>query len=113
MGVHLVGNGGADFTSPTWKSCLDIAEAFGWKPLKTVAPHNFEGKWSGTYLSHDFQEVTATDARALADALFMAVECVKKHHPLTKKQAKAFEYVDFREVTKLAEFALSGRFLIG
>ena len=113
MGVDLMGHGGASFTWDAWRSCFNIALAFGWEPGKTLAPENYEGEWKGGYFSNDYQEVTPEDAHALADALFMAVEHMKKRLPLTGEQEEALEGADFRSINELAEYALGGRFWIG
>ena len=38
MGMDLFGHGGASFSSHAWRSCLNVAEKFGWC-LRDLRPH--------------------------------------------------------------------------
>jgi hypothetical protein len=80
MGVDLCGVGGYSVWNWWgWRSVLELGRLYGWKPAGTKPPTQDEGgpwdgrPWGGGYLSNDGQRVTATDARALADALDLAL----------------------------------------
>ena len=62
-----------------WEKALELAQAYGWKPLGTRPPaaHNFRllnADWPGTYLTNDGQTVMWEDALALARALEKAMD---------------------------------------
>ena len=65
MGMDLV-RGSTEFSihASTWGTLLHIAEANGWTPAGTLAPHWWPGDraWRGGYLSNDYQVVTEGDA---------------------------------------------------
>lgn len=56
-----------------WRTAFELALAYGWEPRGILPPPGLEDGWTETYFSNDFQEVTATDAAALADALERAI----------------------------------------
>lgn len=60
------------FNSLSWRSVLQIAQRYGWKPAGTVDQD--EPEWDSTYFSNDGQTVTTEDATALADALERALD---------------------------------------
>jgi hypothetical protein len=49
MGVDLIGHGGASFTWDAWRSCLEIAIAFGWEPAGTIAPPDYPSEWNAVF----------------------------------------------------------------
>jgi hypothetical protein len=100
MGVDLTG--GASFSPSSWRSCLDVAAAFGWEPAGTIPPSDIEGEWDGSYLSNSSQSVTDADARELARALFRALNAVWTDRPLSPDQAPALKEAHLYEVTRLA-----------
>jgi hypothetical protein len=125
MGVDLFGHGGASLNWHAWRWCLEVAEAFGWQPAGTAPPAWNEGgpippasrdrEWSGTYFSNDFASVTDSDARALASALFRAIDALRTNQPLTPEQAAAIdrEDADPRVLDYLARYVWKGGFDIG
>lgn len=56
-----------------WKQALELARTHGWRPAGTLAPpvrwHGPGTAWQGGYDPPAGQEVSRTDARALAEAL--------------------------------------------
>ena len=113
MGVDLVGHGGESLNWRAWRSCLELARSFGWNPEGTKAPDRHEGECPGYYCSNDYQLVTKTDARAIANALQRAVEVASSNARLTTEQENAIAQSDLRVAHRLALYALSGQFLIG
>jgi hypothetical protein len=65
-----------------WKRALELARAYGWKPVGTDPPDirdqdddpacDWTG-WSGTYTECEYQHVRAEDAANIADALELAL----------------------------------------
>lgn len=109
MGYDLIGGRGARFHWEDWPKLLRIAEEFGWQPEGTKHPGHLT-EWNGSYLSNDYQEVTQTDAIAMAAALFRASSAVRSGK-LTAKQSELLD-IDLREIQELAAYADGGRFLI-
>jgi hypothetical protein len=72
-----------------------------------------ERDWGGSYFTNEYQTVTASDARALARALFRAIDTARTNQPITPEQATAFEDVDLRVLDDLACFSWNGSFVIG
>lgn len=86
--VYILHGQGGDFYlgSDEWEKLLTLGMRYGWEPAGTL-PSNLVGEegetgqsvcqtaepWSGTYSTHDLQEVSAEDAAALADALERAL----------------------------------------
>ncbi len=71
-------DGGAIVLNPfLWRKALELARAHGWQPAGTLAPPiRWDGsgiRWNGEYDPPAGQEVTRSDARALAEALSRAV----------------------------------------
>lgn len=98
-----------------WPVLLDIAENNGWKPEGTKAPDPqlwSEGlleqapkpneDWCGSYCSNDWQEVSATDALNLANALGKAVEYFKTGEH-DQELLKAFWYDELLEGRKVPD----------
>lgn len=78
MGMDFMSCGPGEYRSVSinwtgWRTAFELALACGWAPEGTLPPPGLEDGWTGTYFSNDFQEVTATDAAALADALKRAI----------------------------------------
>jgi hypothetical protein len=68
MGVDLSGRGGSFSCNWSyWRSCLDIAVAFGWDPAGTIAGADLPegGEWDGGYFTNGFQLVTDEDAKSI------------------------------------------------
>ena len=47
MGVDLIGHGGESCNWVGWRTILDLAVAFGWQPMGTAPPENWDGEWAG------------------------------------------------------------------
>lgn len=115
MGFDLTG--GESFNWHSWRGCLDVAKAFGWKPAGTAPPPpehrppNAGGRGGG-YFSNDFQSVTESDAKDLSRALFRAINAVQTGRLLPLNQHLAIKEVDLSEVTRLANHAFRGGFTI-
>lgn len=62
-------------SSGHWSVYLLIAQAFGWKPVGTQAPTNYNNSepWHGQYDTNDGQTVIETDAKQFAEVLHAAV----------------------------------------
>jgi len=65
-----------------WQILRELADNYGWEPLGTKAPYDWdersEGRtWCGTYASNDSQEVTAEDASNMANALCKAIKDIR------------------------------------
>jgi hypothetical protein len=87
-----------------WHECLELAEAFGWKPagtlfgladLEHLPPHTAAAEyerrrreWTGIYTSNDWQRVTDEDAYALAFALYNAVVVMEAKLDMTDVQKR-------------------------
>jgi hypothetical protein len=115
MGVDFIGQG--DHLSlhwQAWRACFELALAFGWSPVGTVAPCDYPGpaRWCGTYFTNDLQEVTDDDARALAAALRGAHTALRTKTRLTKEQTQAWEGMNINMVCRLADYAEKGHFTI-
>ena len=41
MGVDLIGHGGISMNWNGWRSCLQLAVAFGWEPAGTLGPMRY------------------------------------------------------------------------
>jgi hypothetical protein len=73
-----------------WPKLLRLAEAHGWQPQGTSQPpedaiHFPGGRWDpSSYTSNDGQIVSAADARALANALELALPNIPDHDALAK-----------------------------
>jgi hypothetical protein len=65
-----------DFGNTAWCFLLNLAERYGWKPVGTEAPKDWDEpeEWPGTYDSSDGQIVTQPDAKALARAVATALD---------------------------------------
>lgn len=62
------------FSRQFWAKALELAEAYGWKPMGTRPPVHIDfyqlgAEWDGRYFTNDGQSVHAEDARSLAAAL--------------------------------------------
>lgn len=55
-----------------WANVLDLAQSYGWQPRGTVL--KIDNLWKGGYSTNDGQTVTEEDARAMAEALRVAVD---------------------------------------
>ena len=76
MGMDLSGAGGYfRWNFGEWGDLLELAQAYGWKPMGTGPPRGMKkAEWGeGTYFSNEGQLFYARDAKALADALERAV----------------------------------------
>jgi len=89
MGVEMTSDSGSFFylNHVSWAWVLETGVKYGWKPAGTEDPapindeyaslktsvSSFKEEWCGSYVSNNGQEVTAADARALADALTLAI----------------------------------------
>ncbi len=68
MGIDLIGCG-RSYNWTGWDNLYETGIKYGWKPKGTLAPEDFDGEWSGTYFSNDYQRVSADDALAWAQAI--------------------------------------------
>lgn len=62
------------FSRQFWAKALELATAYGWKPMGTRPPpgidfHQLDAEWDGGYLTNDGQRVKREDALSLAAAL--------------------------------------------
>jgi hypothetical protein len=62
------------FSRQFWLKALELARVYGWKPMGTCPPPNFDfyipmAEWDGRYLTNDGQTVKRVDAFWIADAL--------------------------------------------
>jgi hypothetical protein len=76
MSFDLTSESGSErsFRPGAWALILNVAEAYGWVPARTLPPEGEdEGEWSGDYDSNDGQLVTRTDAANIAKALTAAL----------------------------------------
>jgi hypothetical protein len=113
MGFDLIGHGGASFGWDEWRSCLALAQTFGWRPEGTIAPPHYEHDWDGSYLSNDLQEVTDTDARALGAALYRAVAAIEAGQTLSEEQETMLKNCwNVSRIRGLADYAIMGHFAI-
>lgn len=113
MGVDFIRHGDdLSLNWQAWRACFELARAFGWAPVGTVAHRDYSGPWSGTYFTNDLQEVTDEDARALAAALRRARTELKTKTRLTKEQTQAWEGMNINMICRLADFAKKGHFAI-
>src|SRR5687768_15310777 len=73
-----------------WAVFLTLAEAFGWRPARTIAPHGWPASqsWSGRYDSSDGQTVSDIDAKALAQHLHGAAVSPKVELAVTDTIAR-------------------------
>lgn len=73
MGMILEGAGGDIWVNVfEWGQILRLAQHYGWVPAGTILDEPSEN-WNGGYQTNDWQRVTASDARNLADALSRAL----------------------------------------
>jgi hypothetical protein len=116
MGYDFIGHGGFGLHILDWRPCFNLALAFGWQPLGTVAPCDWTGPkpWSGTYFTNELQEVCDDDAHALAAALRRALAARIERQHLTNEQKEAWANKDItvRIVRDLADYAEDGHFAI-
>ena len=77
MGVSLTSDSGNVYhmSHGTWCYLLKLCFDHGWKPAGTEAPlyECDEADWNGSYTENHGQSVSAEDAAAMADALYLAV----------------------------------------
>lgn len=102
---------------------LAVARNFGWEPAGTAPATWDEGgpiplesrdrEEHRTYFSNDFRSVTASDARALAGALFRALDAVRTSRPMTPDRAAALRDADLGVLDGLALYAWKDGFVIG
>src|SRR5262245_23808019 len=122
MGVDLRSHHGSEhFSHSGWRLVLNLAIEYGWQPTGTAPPDHgwlLAGtaptdsdrlSWDGGYCSNDLQKVTESDARALGEALLRAVAVV-----CAQEREKPTRWPDdwLRRVSKFADFALKGGFVI-
>ena len=139
MGYDLNNATGAHvrFTGSGWSLALEIAEHYGWQSAGIPKPKSWnedvDGPWEDEYFMNAGQQITAEDAKALADALDRAVaapgfvetvqrlvvglnEAVAQDNPerrddlkpISREQAEGFR----RRLVELAGFAHKGTFRI-
>lgn len=125
MGYDLRGHcDGLHLNSTACRYCLNVARAFGWEPAGT-APSRWVVKhsdgtidedetaranagWKGSYFGNDYQQVTDSDAHALAAALQRAIEAVVSRAPLTDAQRRALIMTDVTVDVVAGRLALHG-----
>lgn len=101
-----------------WFKVLQLALAYGWQPMGTTPPRGVpKASWEGGYLSNRRQQITATDAQQLAEALQRAVEDMSRKSPAKPKRVKpkVSELAERYWIEALGEFAAfcrSGAFRI-
>lgn len=115
MTIDLVSQAGetGSFTQHGWRMLLELATAHGWEPAGTepadisgmfsddtpaavVARQSalFRLEWDGGYTDNAFQTVTASDARALADALQRALPYLPSHKSPRIQPSDALPEID-------------------
>jgi hypothetical protein len=72
--IHLSTQTTRTFRRQFWLKALELARNYGWKPMGTCPPPNFDfytpiAEWDGRYLTNDGQTVKRVDAFWIADAL--------------------------------------------
>ena len=122
--VELAGHGSLGLTWEEWRTCYNLAKAFGWKPAGTLGPED-RTHWGGQaginpefdmgYFSKNSQRVTDADAKAFAQALQTAMSTWNAGQELTLEQHRAFMGVPKHfdsYVVRVAEHAARSGFLI-
>lgn len=136
----LTGDDGAQLRvrGDTWESSLELAFFYGWRPLGTEAPQTEAWRnptaagqraWDRkNYFSRESQHVDAADARALADAVYLALQAVpdssravgtrapRKAAPLPSRasaNADGLSHSRRKLILEVARFAHRGGFTIG
>ena len=76
------------FSSQFWLKALELALAYGWKPLGTRQPGDFDfyepiAEWDGRYLTNDGQTVKRVDAFWIADSLEKSLKDISDTNPKT------------------------------
>jgi hypothetical protein len=72
--IHQSTQTARTFSKPFWAKALELARNYGWKPMGTCPPADFDfdnllAGWDGRYLTNDGQIVKRVDAFWIADAL--------------------------------------------
>jgi hypothetical protein len=68
MGIDLIGRD-RSYNWAGWQQLYETGIKYGWRPKGTLPPGDFDGEWTGTYFSNDFQIVSAEDALAWGEAI--------------------------------------------
>lgn len=118
MGIDIIGRGHS-YNWSAWEKLFETGLAYGWKPLGTLSPVDFDGDWSGTYFSNDFQVVAAEDAKAWADALSKASAVERDNLEQIEKKPEQQsplgngrqEWLDFMD--RFAKIASAGELTLG
>jgi hypothetical protein len=93
--------------------CIAVALAFGWQPSGVPWGANVASEWSRRYLANDCcLKVDGDNARAMARALFRALDAAKMSQSLESDQVTPLSGTSVEEVTRLADFASAGTFWV-
>jgi hypothetical protein len=133
MGYYISGmngNLGENFNIITWHSIYGLATIFGWEPKGTVTqcwvdketgertplpccdPNNTregewieDDEWSGFYFTNDYQEITADDAKNLAEALERMLEYISSNKLGAKGIVEESNKGDYDEIEAAYDMA--------
>ena len=90
-----------------WGCYLDLAEAFGWAP---------EQNGSHYYIGNDYQNVSDKDARAIANALLLAIAYIQDVQPINMTAngttLLTFDVEDVPHLCDLVALTLAGGFTV-
>jgi len=83
------------FSRQSWAKALELAGLNGWLPMGTQPPpfhdsHLLNADWDGTYLTNEWQTVTAKDALALAEALQKSLDDIPDFNTIEMDWNPAF-----------------------
>ena len=76
MGIDVI-NRRVSYSWGGWEHLFKVGLQYGWKPLGTLRPGDFDGDWGGGYFSNDFQIVAEEDAKNWSGAIWKAIEAMK------------------------------------
>ncbi|MBZ0291560.1 MAG: hypothetical protein K8L99_03240 [Anaerolineae bacterium] len=89
----------------TWEKVLSLAQLYGWQPIGTFEPWDWQSEetpWEGRYDFYGGEEVSAVDARALATALGTALPDLPDH----RMPDRIFE-TELEEIDREDEMSIS------
>lgn len=115
MSIELSGNGNyLSLRACTWEDILGLARRFGWKPQGTSEPYYWDagkcGKWSGGYISNDWQTIEEEDAFQLSLALIKAMGALEDQQKIPP--SRRFFRADYDLVKQVFRMSNSGAITI-
>jgi hypothetical protein len=86
--IHQSTQTSRTFSRQFWLKALELARVYGWKPMGTRPPPNFDfykpfAEWDGRYMTNDGQNVKKVDSLWIADALEKALDHISDTNPKT------------------------------